>query len=113
MPLTVRYRNGAPSNATLTDSNGNGLLVELFPLFNWYVAEADTTRFKQTGVHIVVDGGGKPDTTGAGAGLWTSTYPTGESSERTELPGALTLRRAELHQPAQPRGLGPHAVRPG
>jgi uncharacterized repeat protein (TIGR01451 family) len=90
VPLTVRFRNGAPSNSTLSDSNGNGILVELFPLFNWYVAEADTTRFKQTGVHIVVDGGGKPDSSGAGANLWSSKYATGEPSVRTELPGALT-----------------------
>ncbi len=88
--LTVRYRNGAPSNATLSDSAGNGILVELFPLFNWYVAEADTSRFKQTGVHIWVDGGGKPDTSGIGQFLWTSTYPTGESSVRVETPGALS-----------------------
>jgi hypothetical protein len=90
VPLTVRFRDGAPSNTTLSDGNGNGILVELFPLFNWYVAEADTTRFKQTGVHILVDGGGKPDTSGWGAGLWTSTYATGESSDRVETPGALT-----------------------
>ena len=90
VPLTVRYRNGAPSNATLSDSNGNGILVELFPLFNWYVAEADTTRYKQTGVHVVVDGGGKPDTSGPGAGLWSSKYATGESSDRVEQPGALS-----------------------
>ncbi len=90
VPLTVRYRNGAPSNVTLSDSNGNGILAELFPLFNWYVAEADTTRFKQTGVSVVVDGGGKPDATGPGAGLWTSHYATGESSVRTESPGALS-----------------------
>jgi Bacterial Ig domain len=74
VPLTVRFRDGSISNRTLTDSSGNGTLPELFPLFNWYVAEADTTRFKQTGVHIIVDSGGKPDTTGDGAGLWTSTY---------------------------------------
>lgn len=92
VPLSVRYRNGAPSNVTLSDSNGNGILVELFPLFNWYVAEADTTRFKQTGVHIVVDGGGKPDTAGDGANLWSSTYAYAAdgSSVRTEVPGALT-----------------------
>jgi hypothetical protein len=88
--LTVRYRNGAPSNQTLSDTAGNGILVELFPLFNWYVAEADTTRFKQTGVHITVDGGGKTDTTGPGANLWSSTYATGESSDRVEMPGALS-----------------------
>ena len=88
VPLTARYRNGALSNQTLSDSYGNGILVELFPLFNWYVVEADTTRFKQTGVHITVDGGGKPDTTGPGANLWSSTYATGESSDRVEIPGA-------------------------
>jgi VCBS repeat-containing protein len=90
VPLTVRYRNGAFSNQTLSDAHGNGILVELFPLFNWYVAEADTTRFKQTGAHIVVDGGGKTDTTGTGANLWSSKYPTGESSDRVEIPGALS-----------------------
>ncbi|MGB8693382.1 MAG: hypothetical protein WCD08_07740, partial [Steroidobacteraceae bacterium] len=72
--MTTRYRDGGISNQTATDSNGNGLLAELFPLFNWYVTEADTTRFKQTGVNIIVDAGGKPDTAGDGAGLWNSTY---------------------------------------
>jgi Bacterial Ig domain/Bacterial cadherin-like domain len=90
VPLTMRYRNGALSNQTLSDSLGNGILVELFPLFNWYVAEADTTRYKQTGVHITVDGGGAPDTNGAGANLWTSHYATGEPSDRVEKPGSLS-----------------------
>jgi hypothetical protein len=89
VPMTVRFRNGAPSNTTLTDVHGNGILVELFPLFNWYVAESDTTRFKQKAVNIAVDGGGKVDTTGPGAGLWSSTYADGTSSLRSEAPGAL------------------------
>ena len=86
VPLTVRFRNGAPSNRTLSDGNGNGILVELFPLFNWYVAEADTTRFKQSSVRIIVDGGGKPDVSGTCANLWTSKYASGEFSTRTETP---------------------------
>lgn len=91
VPLAVRYRNGAPSNVTLSDSNGNGILVELFPLFNWYVAEADLTRYKQTGVHVWVDGGGKPDTAGPGANVWTSQYADGSgSTERVEQPGAYS-----------------------
>ena len=92
VPLTVRFRNGAPSNTTLTDSNGNGILVELFPLFNWYVAEADTTRFKQTGVHhrrrrrrqaghrqksTAVDSARAPT-----ASLWTSTYADAADAQR-------------------------------
>lgn len=72
--MTTRYRDGGISNQTLTDTSGNGLLAELFPLFNWYVTEADTTRFKQTGVNAIVDAGGPVDTTGAGAGLWSSVY---------------------------------------
>jgi uncharacterized repeat protein (TIGR01451 family) len=63
--MTNRYRNGSISNQTLTDSFGNGILVELFPLFNWYVSEADTTRFKQTGVNVVVDGGGPVNNAGS------------------------------------------------
>jgi hypothetical protein len=90
VPLTVRYRNGSISNSTLSDSSGNGILTELFPLFNWYVSEADTTRFKQTGVDITVDGGGQVDATGDGAGLYSSHYATGESSKRTEIPGAYS-----------------------
>jgi hypothetical protein len=88
--MTSRYRNGAIHMQTATDSSGNGLLAEMFPLFNWYVVEADTTRFKQTGVNVIVDGGGPTDTSGDGAGLWTSNYASGESSNRVELPGAYS-----------------------
>ncbi|HEY4446645.1 MAG TPA: Ig-like domain-containing protein [Steroidobacteraceae bacterium] len=88
--MTTRYRDGGISNQTATDSNGNGLLAELFPLFNWYVTEADTTRFKQTGVNVIVDGGGPADTTGDGAGIYSSTYATDGTSNRTELPGAYS-----------------------
>ena len=90
--MTTRYRDGGISNQTGTDSNGNGLLAELFPLFNWYVTEADTTRFKQTGVNVIVDGGGQVDTTGAGAGIYSSMYKgdTTTSSNRVELPGAYS-----------------------
>ncbi|ADE12045.1 choice-of-anchor D domain-containing protein [Sideroxydans lithotrophicus] len=93
--MTNRFRNGAISNQTLTDSNGNGLLAELFPLFNWYVSEADTTRYKQTGVNIFVDAGGAVDATGPGAGLWSSTYaacPGGApcSSNVVQVPGSYS-----------------------
>lgn len=91
VPLTVRFRNGAPSNSTLTDVHGNGILVELFPLFNWYVAESDTTRYKQKRVDITVDGGGAVDTAPSpGANLWSSKYADGTSSVRSETPGATS-----------------------
>lgn len=88
--MTVRYRNGSISNQTLTDASGNGLLVELFPLFNWYVSESDTTRFKQKAVTLSVDGGGAVDATGDYAGLISSKYADGTSSIRTETPGAYS-----------------------
>jgi hypothetical protein len=93
--MTTRYRDGGISNQTATDSSGNGLLAELFPLFNWYVTEADTTRFKQTGVNVIVDGGGPADTlltapNSEGIGIYSSKYATGESSNRTEVPGAYS-----------------------
>jgi len=29
----------------------------VFPLFSWYVIETDTTRYKNTGTHVVYDAG--------------------------------------------------------
>lgn len=63
VPLNVRFRDGSISNYLSTDLAGDGGTNELFPLFNWYVLETDTTRYKGTGVHVVYDSGGKPDTT--------------------------------------------------
>jgi hypothetical protein len=108
IPITVRFRDGSISNLLLTDSNGNATFNELFPLFNWYVAEVDQTRYAPLTAHVVVDGGGKPDCTtanpngtsspaytagcttgGLTPGVVTSTYPTGESTEHTYTAGEL------------------------
>jgi hypothetical protein len=82
VPVRLRFRDGSISNTLLTDNDGKAVFHELFPLFNWYVAESDDTRFRNTGVHIVVDGGGAvdpvghvtPDGTPTG-GILNSTYP--------------------------------------
>jgi hypothetical protein len=58
---TVRYRDGSMSNNLVTDENGTANFNEEFPLFNWYVVEADTTRYKTTGIHTVYDSGGPAD----------------------------------------------------
>ena len=84
VPTTIRFRDGSFSNKLVTDSGGNATFDELFPLFNWYVLESDTTRFKGSAVHVVVDGGGQPDQTGPYAGILNSTYPTGEKTERVD-----------------------------
>ena len=57
----VRYRDGSFSNRNNTDLNGNAAFNEEFPLFNWYVVETDTTRYKNTGIHMVYDAGGPAD----------------------------------------------------
>ncbi|PYT73623.1 MAG: hypothetical protein DMG39_06100 [Acidobacteria bacterium] len=61
VPTRVRMRNGKFNNAQLTDINGTANFDETFPLFNWYVAETDNTRFRPTGVHVVNDAGGQVD----------------------------------------------------
>jgi hypothetical protein len=63
VPTNVRFRDGSYSNFNNTDLNGFAGFNEIFPLFNWYVVEADTTRYKQTGVHVVYDAGGPADCT--------------------------------------------------
>ncbi|MBS0393592.1 MAG: choice-of-anchor D domain-containing protein [Proteobacteria bacterium] len=112
IPITIRFRDGSISNILQTDSNGNATFAELFPLFNWYVAEVDQTRYAPLTAHVVVDGGGQPDCTtppavnpsgsftsslmsgcqsvgGLNPGVITSTYPTGESTEHTYTAGEL------------------------
>jgi len=57
----IHYRDGHNSNSALTDFNGVVNYNETFPLFNWYVVEADSTRYKTTGIHTVYDSGGPAD----------------------------------------------------
>src|SRR5882762_4799000 len=84
VPTTVRYRDGSYANTLLSDFSGHASFRELFPLFNWYVVESDTTRYKGTGVNITVDAGGPVDTTGPYAGVLNSHYFNGDSTTRTD-----------------------------
>ena len=61
VPNRIRFRNGRFNNTQFTDSSGHADMNEVFPLFSWYVAETDNTRFKNTGVHVVYDYGGQID----------------------------------------------------
>jgi hypothetical protein len=65
----IHYRDGSRANALTTDFNGVAPFNETFPLFNWYVVEADDTRYKTTGIHTVYDAGGPADgSTSCGTG---------------------------------------------
>src|SRR5438309_7200675 len=57
----IRFRDGSFSNFNSTDLDGNAGFNEVFPLFNWYVIETDSTRYKNTGTHVVYDAGGPAD----------------------------------------------------
>jgi hypothetical protein len=74
--VTVRYRDGSLANLLSTDFKGIADFNETFPLFNWYVVEADTTRYKTTGIHTVYDAGGPSD-----FGPLTSTTPCSPTSD--------------------------------
>jgi hypothetical protein len=71
---TVRYRDGSLSNNLVTDLTGTANFNEEFPLFNWYVVETDTTRYKNTGIHTVYDAGGPADGT-VSCGQTSAGYP--------------------------------------
>ena len=74
----VRFRDGSFSNFNSTDFNGNAAFNEVFPLFSWYVIETDSTRYKNTGTHVVYDAGGPADGTPCGGS--TGTAPCGNST---------------------------------
>jgi len=57
----VRLRDGQIYNNLATDFTGTANFNETFPLFNWYTVETDTTRYKNTGTHVVYDVGGPAD----------------------------------------------------
>jgi hypothetical protein len=61
VPTNIRYRDGSYSNFNSTDLDGFAGFNEVFPIFNWYVVETDSTRYKNTGTHVVYDAGGPVD----------------------------------------------------
>jgi len=63
----IRFRDGSYSNFNNTDLSGNAGFNEIFPLFSWYTIETDSTRYKSTGTHVVVDAGGPTDGAGGGS----------------------------------------------
>jgi len=64
VPTNIRYRDGSISNLNSTDLEGFAGFNEVFPIFNWYVMETDSTRYKGTGTHVINDAGGPADASG-------------------------------------------------
>jgi hypothetical protein len=70
--VAVRLRDGSLENLLVTDFTGTANFNETFPLFAWYTVETDTTRYKNTGTHVVYDVGGPADGSSA---CGTTGYP--------------------------------------
>ncbi len=54
----IRFRDGSIYQSTTTKDDGTFAFTEVFPFFNYMVAEIDYARFKATSATIVVDDGG-------------------------------------------------------
>ena len=105
----IHYRDGHNANALTTDFNGVANFNETFPLFNWYVVEADDTRYKTTGIHTVYDAGGPADgTTDCGPGngarpcgtspsykYFSNTYESVPLPTDLSVPGAVYCQTAD------------------
>jgi len=115
LPTNVRFRDGSYSNFNNTDLNGFAGFNEIFPFFNWVVLEADTTRYKQTGVHVVYDAGGPADGTpgGANSNIADHLVNTTESiplPNNLRVPGAVYCADADCKSQTRlnlPSGGGP------
>jgi large repetitive protein len=57
--LNLRFRDGSIYQSTATNPQGEAEFTEVFPFFNWLIAEVDFTRFKATGSTSIVDNGGQ------------------------------------------------------
>lgn len=94
----IRFRDGSFSNFNNTDLNGFAGFNEVFPLFNWYVIETDSTRYKNTGTHVVYDSGGPTDGSAAcgktgypACGSSTAYANMANTNELTSPPAALRV----------------------
>ena len=62
--VLLRWRDGSVYQEFPTDLEGFVPFDQVFPFFNWLVAEVDYGRFEATGLTVTVDHGGDVSTTG-------------------------------------------------
>jgi hypothetical protein len=73
--VNLRFRDGTIYQAFPTDLDGYVPFDEVFPWFNWLVAEVDFLRYKATGLTSYVDAGGPVDTANTAAPGWGKLTP--------------------------------------
>lgn len=66
--INLRFRDGTINQAFPTDLGGFVPFEEVFPFFNWQVAEVDFATLRATGATFINDLGGTPDFTFYGEG---------------------------------------------
>lgn len=89
--FNLRFRDGSVYQSAGTNDAGEYELVEVFPFFNWLVAEVDFARFKATGATFVVDAGGPVDPANPlSRGKLTPQVQAGGAQARTEIGVVLT-----------------------
>jgi large repetitive protein len=79
----IRFRDGSIYQSATTKADGTFAFTELFPFFNWMIAEIDYARFKVTGATMVADAGGVIDATANATKLWnaeTGSYGSSDTS---------------------------------
>ena len=84
--INLRFRDGTIFQAYPTDSTGFVPFDQVFPFGAWQIAEIDFSRYKATGVTVVVDGGG--DVSG---GLYPGLNNPQAGSPRTDTAPAPVL----------------------
>lgn len=78
--VNLRFRDGTIYQSFPTDTLGYVPFDEVFPFFNWLVAEVDYARFKATGATVVVDAGGEvPADAGWAMPSWDKLNPQPQS----------------------------------
>ena len=90
--VNIRFRDGSIYQSAATDDEGNYEFSEVFPFFNWMVAEVDYLRFEATGVTAMADAGGALPANP----IWPNRGKTGETSVAETTTGPAILQGMQL-----------------
>ncbi|MGB8328260.1 MAG: hypothetical protein WCE48_11880, partial [Steroidobacteraceae bacterium] len=91
LATNIRYRDGSFGFFNNTDLNGFAGFNEVFPFMNWLVVEADTTRYKPTGMHVVYDFGGQVDGASGGGAATKIAANLANTRELNSVPTTLRV----------------------
>ncbi len=90
--VNIRFRDGSLYQSVATDDEGAYEFSEVFPFFNWMVAEVDYLRFKATGVTAMADAGGALPANP----VWPNRGSSAETSVATTTTGPAILQGMQL-----------------